>query len=179
MTQHKTSEEGVPREDGQLEDHSDEQVQERSAEDPGTKYSQMRKSLWTKPDLPPPMTIHTSMTFLDKFEDLDSAITAVDEIEPATPTSLGVPPPPKPPLADPAPAPPGPPTPKWSRSHEIAFIIIVCLAQFITLGALAQTVAPLSLIVEDLKVSNPGQLSWFTAAYSMTLGTFILPAGMY
>jgi len=116
------------------------------------------------------------LNFLEHFEGLDkfdgSGTPLTDDITPVTPSTLGVPPPPLPM------PPPGPPPPNWSKVHEIAFIVNVCLAQFITLGALAQTVAPLSIIADDLKVESPGQMSWFTAAYSMTLGTFILPAGM-
>jgi hypothetical protein len=194
MNQDTNLEKGVPQEDGVVESQPEDHIERKPSENLGrrrlqTRQSQMSKSERIIPDLPAPMTIHTSMHFLDKFEELGSATTAVDETEPATPTSLGIPPPPKSPIPEllplpaparkPAPPPAGPPTPKWSRLHEIAFIINVCLAQFITLGALAQTVAPLSLIVQDLKVTHHGEMSWFTAAYSMTLGTFILPAGRY
>jgi hypothetical protein len=76
------------------------------------------------------------------------------------------------------PGPPGQQAPQWSKTHNVAFIICVCLAQFLSLSGLAQTVAPLLIIGEDLGVQNPGQLSWFTAAYSMSLGAFILPSGL-
>jgi hypothetical protein len=69
-------------------------------------------------------------------------------------------------------------SPNWSRPRDIAFIISVCLAQFLSLACLAQTVAPLSIIGSTFNVDDPGQLSWFTAAYSMTLGAFILPSGL-
>jgi hypothetical protein len=158
---------------GQTEERWDEKAVDISEmQRSGGKHSQ-NKSGRTLRDLPAPMTIHTSLNFLDKFDRLDSATTVADGSTPVTPTSLGMPPPPK--LTTPS----GPPPIGWSRPHEIAFIVNVCLAQFITLAALAQTVAPLLLIGEELKVNNSGQLSWFTAAYSMTLGTFILPAGMY
>ncbi|KAE9976236.1 hypothetical protein EG328_002715 [Venturia inaequalis] len=80
----------------------------------------------------------------------------------------------------PAPAtgpPPGPPAPTWSKPHEWLFVATVCSAQFLSLASLAQTISPLLIIGNDLKVESPGQLAWFTAAYSMTLGTFIVPAG--
>jgi hypothetical protein len=78
----------------------------------------------------------------------------------------------------PAPGPPlGPPPPTWSKPHEWLFIATVCSAQFLSLASLAQTISPLLIIGNDLNVENPGQLAWFTAAYSMTLGTFIIPAG--
>jgi hypothetical protein len=167
----------IPQENGRPGDQAGGDLNEKDADVTGIRHSGGNhaegKSRRALRDLPAPMTIHTSLKFLDKFERIDSATTAVDEITTVTPTSLGMPPPPS--LNTPA----GPPPIGWSRPHEIAFIINVCLAQFITLAALAQTVAPLLLIGEELKVKNPGQLSWFTAAYSMTLGTFILPAGMY
>jgi hypothetical protein len=68
--------------------------------------------------------------------------------------------------------------PNWSRLRDMAFIVSVCSAQFLSLACLAQTVAPLSIIGRTFNVEDPAQLSWFTAAYSMTLGTFILPSGL-
>lgn len=82
------------------------------------------------------------------------------------------------PKAPPGP-PAGPPAIKFSRNHEILFIANVCLAQLMSLAALAQTVSPLIIIGESLNVKEPGQLPWFTAAYSMSLGTFIIPAGTF
>ncbi|QDS74697.1 hypothetical protein FKW77_000439 [Venturia effusa] len=73
--------------------------------------------------------------------------------------------------------PTGPPAPTWSRPHEWLFVATVCSAQFLSLASLAQTISPLLIIGNDLEVESPGQLAWFTAAYSMTLGTFIIPAG--
>jgi MFS family permease len=51
------------------------------------------------------------------------------------------------------------------------------MAQLMTQASLGQTIAPLHIIGESFGTSNPGQLSWFPAAYSLTVGTFILPAG--
>lgn len=61
--------------------------------------------------------------------------------------------------------------------HERAFVLTICLAQLFSLAGLAQSFAPLPLIAKDLNVSNPGEMAWLTASYSMTLGSFILPAG--
>lgn len=83
------------------------------------------------------------------------------------------------PPSQPQPPPSGPPQIHFSTTHEILFIANLCLAQLLSLAALAQTVSPLLLIGADLNVKNPGQLSWFTASFSMTLGTFILPAGKF
>lgn len=72
----------------------------------------------------------------------------------------------------------GPPAkPAMSHIHEIAFIFIVCLAQFLSLGGMNQTVAPVMILAENFNIQDYGTLSWFSAAYSMTVGTFILPAG--
>ena len=72
----------------------------------------------------------------------------------------------------------GPPRkPGMSQIHEIAFIMIVCLAQFLSLGGMNQTVAPVMILAEYFNIHDYGTLSWFSAAYSMTVGTFILPAG--
>lgn len=63
------------------------------------------------------------------------------------------------------------------RIHEVALIFTLCLAQFLSLAAMNQTVAPLMILAEYFDINDYGKLSWFSAAYSMTVGTFILPAG--
>lgn len=78
--------------------------------------------------------------------------------------------------------PPAPETPAKPRlnGRELIFIINVCMAQFLTLGGLGQSVAPLFIIGKDLGVAatDLGTMSWYTAAFSLTVGAFILPAGM-
>ncbi|KAF2806396.1 MFS general substrate transporter [Mytilinidion resinicola] len=64
-----------------------------------------------------------------------------------------------------------------SQGHQIAFVLIVCSAQFLSLGGMNQTVAPVMILAEYFHIHDYGTLSWFSAAYSMTVGTFILPAG--
>lgn len=64
-----------------------------------------------------------------------------------------------------------------SRPREIIFIALICMAQLMTQAALGQAIAPLHIIGSSFGISNPGQLSWFAAAYSLTVGTFILIAG--
>lgn len=65
-----------------------------------------------------------------------------------------------------------------SLPREIAFIVTVCMAQLMTQAGLGQALAPLHIIGRSFGVDdNPGQLSWFPAAYSLTVGTFILIAG--
>ncbi|KAI4821480.1 MFS general substrate transporter, partial [Aureobasidium sp. EXF-8845] len=61
--------------------------------------------------------------------------------------------------------------------HEALFIGVVVLAQFMCLAGLGQAIAPVKIIASGLHVDNPGQEAWFSAAYSLTTGTFILIAG--
>ncbi|TVY21072.1 Efflux pump terJ [Lachnellula arida] len=65
-----------------------------------------------------------------------------------------------------------------SLPREIAFILIICMAQLMTQAGLGQAIAPLHIIGRSFGLeNNPAQLSWFPAAYSLTVGTFILVAG--
>lgn len=68
-------------------------------------------------------------------------------------------------------------TPSMSVVRKIALILIACLAQFLNLGGMNQTVAPVMVLADYFHLVDYGTLSWFSAAYSMTVGTFILPAG--
>jgi MFS family permease len=61
--------------------------------------------------------------------------------------------------------------------HEIAFLAVLCSSQLMTQAGFGQAVAPLHIIGNSFGTQDPGQLSWFPAAYSLTVGTFILPAG--
>jgi len=64
-----------------------------------------------------------------------------------------------------------------SQLHELTFISILCMAQFLSLSAMNQTVAPMMILADYFDIHDYGNLSWFSAAFSMTVGTFILPAG--
>ena len=68
-------------------------------------------------------------------------------------------------------------TPKMSLPHEIAFVGMVCTAQLLTQACLAQSIVPLHIIGQSFGITNPSYLSWMPAAYSLTVGTFILPSG--
>jgi hypothetical protein len=72
-----------------------------------------------------------------------------------------------------------PPSPSKSWKQEVAFICITCIAQFLSLSALNQTVSPVLILAKHFKVEDYGNLSWFSASYSMSVGTFILPAGRH
>lgn len=69
--------------------------------------------------------------------------------------------------------------PEFSTGHEIAFVAIICMAQLLTQASLAQSIAPLHVIGDSFNTTNAGQLSWLPAAFSLTVGTFILPAGRW
>ncbi|KAK7894816.1 hypothetical protein LTR67_005555 [Exophiala xenobiotica] len=69
--------------------------------------------------------------------------------------------------------------PSFSRLHEILFVTVITSAQLLTQAALAQSIAPLHVIGRTFNTTNPGQLSWLPAGYSLTVGTFILPAGRW
>jgi len=73
---------------------------------------------------------------------------------------------------------PPPPRSIRERMHEAVFVLVLCLAQFLSLVAMNQTVAPMLILAEYFRIGDYGNLSWFSAAYSMTVGTFILPAGI-
>ena len=67
--------------------------------------------------------------------------------------------------------------PAWSTAREAAFITVVCSAQLLTQAGLGQAIVPLHIIGQSFGAQNPGELSWYAAAYSLTVGTFILIAG--
>ena len=63
---------------------------------------------------------------------------------------------------------------------EILFVGIICCAQFTTQVGLNSCLAILHVIGDHYGLSNnPGDLSWLIAAYSLTVGTFILLAGRF
>lgn len=64
-----------------------------------------------------------------------------------------------------------------SPIRELVFVAVVCMAQFMTQAALGQCISILHGIGDSFGLSNPGELSWFIAAYSLTVGTFILISG--
>lgn len=67
--------------------------------------------------------------------------------------------------------------PPFSLIHEAAFVATVSCAQLMTQAALGQAIASLHIIGESFGTQNNGQLSWFAAGYSLTVGTFILITG--
>ena len=66
---------------------------------------------------------------------------------------------------------------QMSLARETLLVAIVSMAQFSTQVGVGGTLAILHIIGNDLGVTSPGELSWLMAAYSLTVGAFILPAG--
>lgn len=66
---------------------------------------------------------------------------------------------------------------KVSALHETLFVVVVVLAQFMALAALGQGISAQDKIANAMHVHAPPEVAWFTAAYSLTVGTFILIAG--
>lgn len=60
---------------------------------------------------------------------------------------------------------------------EILFVGVICCAQLTTQVGLGQCLGILHIIGNSYRLTNPGELSWLIAAYSLTVGTFILMAG--
>ena len=70
-----------------------------------------------------------------------------------------------------------PQAPRLSLFREIIFVASISSSQLLTQACLAQSITPLYIIGPSLGVFNPSYLSWMPAAYSLTVGTFILPSG--
>ncbi|KAI9374199.1 major facilitator superfamily [Aspergillus egyptiacus] len=65
----------------------------------------------------------------------------------------------------------------FSLPRELTFIIIVCMSQFITQANIGICLSPLDIVGADFNITQPGELAWFLAGYSLTVGTFILVFG--
>lgn len=131
----------------------------------------------------------TPSTTLSSLKDIELAYSAKHEknshsittirYEETTRTATPTPPDPEKSAPAPVPAsvPASAPAPVFSGLHQVAFVFVVCSAQLLSLGGLNQTVAPVLILAKYFNVQDYGTLSWFSAAYSLTVGTFILPAG--
>ena len=64
-----------------------------------------------------------------------------------------------------------------SLPHEMAFVAVICSAQLLTQSGLAMALSPMYIIGHSFNVHGSGVVSWYAAGYSLTVGTFILPAG--
>jgi len=68
---------------------------------------------------------------------------------------------------------------QMSLPHEIIFVSVICMAQFMTQVGLGQCLAITHQIGDHFNLENPGELSWLIAGYSLTVGTFILISGRF
>lgn len=64
-----------------------------------------------------------------------------------------------------------------SLPREILLVTVVCCAQITTQAGLCSVLAILRTIAEDFDIHSPGEESWLIAAYSLTVGSFILISG--
>ena len=64
-----------------------------------------------------------------------------------------------------------------STPRQILFVGTLCTAMFANQVGLGNTLATVGVIGESFGITNPGQLSWLIAGYSLTIGTFILIGG--
>ena len=61
---------------------------------------------------------------------------------------------------------------------EVTLVFVISLCQLLTQSALGMSIAPLHIIGRHFGIDHdPGLMSWSPAAYSLTVGTFILVAG--
>ncbi|KAJ2896287.1 MFS general substrate transporter [Zalerion maritima] len=67
--------------------------------------------------------------------------------------------------------------PILSKAQEIMFVLVICLADGLMLAGLAQGIAPMLAILEDFPGAEQGETTWYTAAYALTAGAFVLPGG--
>ncbi|KAI1105697.1 MFS general substrate transporter [Jackrogersella minutella] len=64
-----------------------------------------------------------------------------------------------------------------SLPREILFVIVICFGQLFTQAGLGQAISIIQTIGDNFGITNPGELSWYIAGYSLTIGTFILFSG--
>lgn len=69
------------------------------------------------------------------------------------------------------------PADAFSLPRRILFIATVCMSLFISQLGLCNTLTTIHIIGDSFGISNPGELSWLIAGYSLTIGTFILIGG--
>jgi hypothetical protein len=67
--------------------------------------------------------------------------------------------------------------PPITLPKEVGFVVTIVLAQFLSLASLGQGLGPRETISNDLSVTSPADQAWFSAAFSLTAGTFILVMG--
>lgn len=62
----------------------------------------------------------------------------------------------------------------FSFINEILFVTVICLAQVLSQAGLSQALIPARTIGQTFPETTPERLLWYTVAYSLTSGAFIL-----
>ncbi|KAH6982822.1 major facilitator superfamily domain-containing protein [Ilyonectria sp. MPI-CAGE-AT-0026] len=64
-----------------------------------------------------------------------------------------------------------------SFTNEILFVVAICLAQVLALAGFSQTLVPARQVAESFpdQERTSGHLVWYTAAYTLGTGAFVLP----
>lgn len=64
------------------------------------------------------------------------------------------------------------------KARQLVGVAALCMSMLLTQSALGQTIIPIRSIGSTFGVEDSeAQQSWFAAAFSLTVGTFVLPAG--
>lgn len=73
------------------------------------------------------------------------------------------------------------PNPKYEDItviRKFVFIFLIIMTQLLTQATLSQSIIPYHYIAKTFNVlNNPGEVSWMSSAFSLTVGTFILISG--
>ncbi|PSN66391.1 hypothetical protein BS50DRAFT_601303 [Corynespora cassiicola Philippines] len=64
-----------------------------------------------------------------------------------------------------------------STTREVLFVAVCAVSHLMTQAALGQALVPIDIIASDFGDISHGQMSWFIAGYSLTVGTFIMISG--
>lgn len=64
-----------------------------------------------------------------------------------------------------------------NAAHEIIFVSVISCTQLLTQAALGNVLLPLILIGPDVGITEVTELPWTLAAYSLTVGIFIMISG--
>ena len=68
---------------------------------------------------------------------------------------------------------------RLSRPREVCLIATLSATQAMQEAGLGLVMAPLDIIGDSFGTTEPGELSWFAASYSLTVGTFMLLGGRW
>ncbi|KAG0675875.1 hypothetical protein C6P42_001482 [Pichia californica] len=75
------------------------------------------------------------------------------------------------------------PEPKYSEIstiRKLSFVSLIVITQLLTQSFLSQSIVPYHYIARTFNIeNNPGEVSWMSAAFSLTVGTFILISGRF